>query len=85
MSRSGKPSPKKGKQYAPQSLRYFPRCLWCGAQFGASRPDAKTCSRNHRSMLGRYVSKHGSPPMFPFGAPSAPTLSSGPSLIDDAN
>lgn len=58
---------RKGKTYGENSIRYFPLCLWCGHEFAAKRPDAKTCKTAHRVALARYVAKHGQPPMFPFG------------------
>jgi len=58
---------KAGQKVGEYSIRYFPLCLWCGAEFVAKRPDAKTCSATHRTALTRYVRKHGQPPMFPFG------------------
>ena len=56
-----------GRKFGENSLRYFPLCLWCGATFLASRPDAKTHAPKCRVALARYVKKHGQPPMFPFG------------------
>lgn len=58
---------RKGKTFGENSIRYFPLCLWCGHEFPAKRPDAKTCEAAHRVALARYVKKHGGPPMFPFG------------------
>lgn len=58
---------RKGKKYGPNTVRYYPICLWCSRTFPAARPDAKTCKPAHRVALSRYVSEHGAPPMFPFG------------------
>lgn len=58
---------RSGGEYAPNYLRYNRVCLWCGATFPTSRPDAKTCKVAHRVALARYVAKHGQPPLFPFG------------------
>jgi len=37
-------------------------CQWCGESFWASRATAKTCCDNHRSLLSKYVEKHGRKP-----------------------
>lgn len=58
---------KLGRKYGENSIRYFPRCLWCGREFPAKRPDAVTCKTAHRVALNRYVKKHGGPPLFPWG------------------
>lgn len=58
---------RSGQTYGENSLKYFRRCLWCGAKFPSKRPDAKTCCTAHRMALKRYVDAHGKPPLFPFG------------------
>lgn len=63
---------KLGRKYGENSIRYFPLCLWCGVEFAAKRPDAKTHCTACRVALNRYVKKHGGPPMFPFGHTRVP-------------
>lgn len=58
---------RSGQSYGENSIRYFPLCLWCGLDFPAKRPDARTCRPAHRAALARYVKRHGRPPLFPFG------------------
>lgn len=51
----------------PNTKRHRLVCIWCGAEFLAAKSHARCCSSNCRSQLSRYVSRHGCPPLFPFG------------------
>jgi hypothetical protein len=58
---------KSGQKYGLNRAKYNHRCAWCFVLFMSSRPEAKTNSPTCRSALSRYVKRHGSPPLFPFG------------------
>lgn len=68
-SESGRsPYGRKSGPQGPDKRKYRRVCLWCGIEFQAARPAAKTHTARCRVALARYVAKHGRPPMFPFGA-----------------
>lgn len=48
-------------------LRYHSECVYCGGEFMATRPDARTCSNQCRSRLRRWVARYGAAPIAPPG------------------
>lgn len=57
---------KQGQKVGPYSLRYFPKCICCGREFPAARPEAKTCDNRCRSGLRAFKRFYGYAPDQPF-------------------